>query len=292
MNAFSQILVSGLTLGGMYALATLGLSLIWGALRMLNMAHGALLAMGGYLAFTASAKFGLPMQFAFVFAAAGGALAGWLIYRFIVHPMLDNRDFETHIIIATVGLGLIVENSILQIYGGQPLRQPVSVSGLTSVFGITFQTQNAIVFCTALALVGLVHLLLWQTRFGAAVRASVQQREGALVVGVPVNRIFAQTLALSGALVAISGIMLTSIAQLSPTVGTDPMLKAFIMCVLAGLGNVGGSILAAFALALLEVTIQYAFGARWGFPTLLLMVILILNWRPYGIFSRTVVSRQ
>ena len=292
MSAVSQILVSGLTLGAMYAVATLGLSLMWGALRMLNMAHGALLTLGGYLAYTASAWLGLPAPVAFLVAAGVGAFAGWLIYRFVVHPMLDNPSFETNVIIATVGLGLIIENGILQIYGGQPLGQPVAVAGLTTVFGITFQSQNGIVFLTAVGLIVLVHVLLRRTRFGAAVRASVQQREGALVVGVPVNRVFAQILALSGALVAVSGVMLTSIAQLSPTVGTDPMLKAFIMCVLAGLGNVAGSLVAAFALALLEVSIQFAFGARWGFPALLLIVVLILIWRPYGIFSRTSISRQ
>ena len=109
--------------------------------------------------------------------------------------------------------------------------------------------------------------------------------------GGPVRRIFAQVLALSGLLAAVSGVMLSSITTLAPTMGYDPMLKAFIICVIAGLGNVAGALYAAFVLGTFEAIVQYFLGVRFGFPALLLLVIVALIWRPFGVFSRRKVAR-
>ncbi len=106
------------------------------------------------------------------------------------------------------------------------------------------------------------------------------------------NLVFSQVLIIAGVLSAISGIMLSSITTLSPTMGYDPMLKAFIICVIAGLGNVAGALYAAFALGLFEAFIQFVFGVRYGYPALLLLVIVVLIWRPYGVFGKKRVARQ
>jgi branched-chain amino acid transport system permease protein len=286
-----QILVTGITLGAMYALATIGLSLLWGSLGMLNMAHGAMLTFGGYIAFTGMVGFGLPVPVALLMSLVAGALFGLCIYYLVVRQMLRSPAFETNVIIATVGLAIALENGILQIYGGQPFGQPLTLSGSFSLGAVNVPYQNLLIVLLSLVLMSLVAWLLKGTRMGRAIRAVAQNREAAKLMGVPVDRVFAQVLALAGLLAAFSGVLLSSITMLSPTLGADPMLKAFIMCVVAGLGNIPGSILAAFALAILEAAVQYLAGARWGFPALLGLVIVALIWRPYGVFGRIQVRR-
>ncbi len=110
-------------------------------------------------------------------------------------------------------------------------------------------------------------------------------------MGIRIGHVYAQVLMLSGALAALSGIMVSSLSGLLPTMGADPMLKAFVICVVAGLGNVPGAAIAALLLGLLEAVIQYLFGVQYAFAILLALVICVLIWRPYGLFGKRQVVR-
>lgn len=291
MDVLIQIVASGLTLGAMYAVSTAALSLVWGALGMLNMAHGAILTFGGYACWWAIQELGLPVILGLPVALVAGALLGLLIYFGLVARMLRSRGFETNIIIATVGVGIALESAILKLFGAYPAPQPFAVGGGFNLGKVYVPTQNLLILLSSIVLMVLVALLLERTRTGRAIRATAQNREAARLMGVRVGRTYAQVLALSGALAAIGGIMVSSLATLSPTMGGDPMLKAFIICVVAGLGNVYGAVIAALALGLVEASAQFLFGVRFGFATLLLIVIVVLIWRPYGLFGRQQVTR-
>lgn len=294
LDILMSVLVAGLTSGALYALATVGLSLVWGSMGMLNMSHAAMLTLGGYAAFTASTALGLPIVAGFLAAIAVGAVAGGLLYVLIVRNLLNNDKptFEANVMIATVGAGIALENAILLTYGGQPLKQPLSVSGSLTVGPLVLPYQNLLIILVVIVLMGLVALLLGRTRMGRTIRATAQNRDAAQLLGVAVNRVYFQVLLLSGALAGICGVMVSSMTQLSPPLGNDPMLKAFIMCVIAGLGNLPGAVAAAFGLALLEAFVQYLAGARWGFPSLLFVVIAVLIWRPSGLFGRAQIRRM
>lgn len=293
MDIIFSVTLAGLTSGAMYALATLGLSLVWGSMGMLNMSHGAMLTLGGYAAFAAVAKMGLPGPVGLLAALGGGALVGMLLYVLIVKPLLRTNagSFETAVLMATVGLGTAMENTLLLTFGGQPLSQPVKWDGMLQIGEQGVPYQSLVVMVVALLLMGITAYILKHTRAGRAIRATTQNRDAAQLLGIPVGRVYLQVLMFSGALAGICGCLVSSITQLSPTLGTDPMLKAFIMCVVAGLGNLPGAVLAAFALAFIEATVQFIFGARWGFPVLLMLVILVLVWRPTGLFGRAQVRR-
>jgi len=291
LQSYLLILATALTTGAMYALATIGLSLVWGAMGMLNMAHGVLLTIGGYAAYTAMEQLGLPWPFGFAGAVLAGGLVGILLYLGLVRFMLGTVGFETNIIIATVGIGISLENLILLVYGGQPFGQPLTLDGTVDIGGFALQAQNLLIIGLSLAIMLLVAWLLTGSRMGRAIRATAQNPEAAKLMGVPTRTIYLQVLALSGALAAVSGVLLSSITMLSPPLGSDPMLKAFIICVVAGLGSVTGSVVAAFALALIEAVVQFELGGRWGFPVLLLVVIVVLIWRPAGLFGRIQVRR-
>ncbi|MEZ5715535.1 MAG: branched-chain amino acid ABC transporter permease [Paracoccaceae bacterium] len=294
MDTFIAILATGLTNGALYALATVGLSLIWGSMGMLNMAHGAMLALGGYVVFSVSTTLGLPVWTGVLAAALAGALAGAILYITVVRSLLRTAGpgFETSVMIATVGIAIALQNALLLVYGGQPLSQPFRVDGNVRLGEGVMPTLNIVIILVALVVMAGLGLLISRTRMGRAIRATAQNRDAALLMGVPVERTYLQVLALSGALAGICGVLVSSVTQLSPTLGADPMLKAFIMCVVAGLGNLPGAVISAFGLALIEAGVQYGLGARWGFPVLLMLVIAILIWRPNGLFGRAQIRRM
>ncbi|MDE1949589.1 MAG: branched-chain amino acid ABC transporter permease [Burkholderiales bacterium] len=291
MDTVIQIVVSGLTMGAMYAVATVGLSLVYGSLNMLNMAHGALLTLGAYFCYSALAALGLNPLAAFAVAIAGGALLGLAVYVLVALPLLRAPNFETNVFIATIGVGTVLESLMLKGWGPFPIPQPLAVHGEIVIGRVHVPLQNLFIFAVALVMMAATAFLLERTRVGRAIRATAQHRSAAQLMGVRVKVVYAQVLALSGALAAVSGMLVSSLLTISPTMGGDPMLKAFIVCVVAGLGNVYGAVAAALALGLLEAATQYLLGVRWSFATLLMLVILVLIWRPYGLFGRQQVVR-
>jgi len=287
-----QIIASGMTIGAMYAVSTIGLSLVYGSLNMLNMAHGAILTFGGYVCYAAMARVGLPSPLAFGAAILACGALGVLIYLAAAWPLLRSPNFETNIFIATIGIGAIIENAMLKVFGPYPIPQPLAVSGDFVVGHVHVPDQNVFILAVALALMALVAITLERSRFGRAIRATAQHRSAAQLMGVRVGFVYAQVLAISGALAAVSGILVSSIATLTPVMGADPMLKAFIICVVAGLGNVYGAVASAIVLGLMEASVQYLLGVRWSLATLLLIVVIVLIWRPHGLFGRSQEERQ
>jgi len=291
MEVFVQIIATGLTLGAMYALAAMGLSLVWGALGMLNMAHGALMTVGAYLCYAAIVQLGLPLVFGLPVALIGGAICGAVIYLICTRFLIGRPQFENTVMIATFGLGIAIENGILTLFGAYPTPQPLAVGGDFVIARVHIPFQNLLILCVAIVLMVAVAALLDRTRMGRAIRATAQNREAAQLMGVAVGRVYIQVLAIAGALASAAGVLISSQATLSPSMGGDPMLKAFIICVVAGLGNVRGAAAAAIVLGVVEAAAQYLFGVRFGFATLLAIVIIALIWRPYGIFGRQQVVR-
>ena len=291
MDVLVQIIASGLTLGAMYAVSTIGLALVYGSLNMLNMSHGALLALGGYVCLFVMVNLGLPAVFGVLGAMVACGVVGLAIYHLAARPMLKSSTFETQIFIATIGIGAVIENVVLRLFGPQPVAQPLNLTGAIIVGGVHIPHQNILILVVAVALMGGVALLLNRSRMGRAIRATAQNRDAAQLMGVRVGRVYAQVLAISGGLAAVSGIMISSLSGLLPNMGGDPMLKAFVICVVAGLGNVYGAVTAAIILGVLEAIIQYLFGVQYSFAILLLLVIAVLIWRPSGLFGRAQVVR-
>ena len=293
MDTLIQIVSSGLLLGSMYAMSAVGLSLVWGALGMLNMAHGALLTIGGYASFAAVSGLGLHPVLGLPAAMLASFAVGLLLYFVVVRWMYRLEAFETNVIIATIGLAILLENIVLKIFGAYPQSQPFKIK-LEKGFRIGevyIPWQNVVIIFIAMVMMIIIAWLLGRTRMGRAIRATAQNQDAAGLMGVHVGRVFAQVMALGGVVAGISGVMLSSMTTLAPTMGYDPMLKAFIVCVIAGLGNVAGAFYAAMILGLYEAGIQYVLGVRFALPALLVLVIVALIWRPFGVFGRKQVTR-
>lgn len=297
MNYFIQIVVSGLTFGAMYALAAVGLALVWGAFNMLNLSHGIIMTLGAYFALTWAELFGLPLVLAAPFSMLCGAAVGALVYFLSANWMLRQKNFETTIIIGTFGLGMAATAGLLkflrEMFRTAPYSQPLSLGADSFlVLDVPVSYQRLVTWGVALILIILVGIFLTRSTMGRAIRAVAQNRDAARLMGVPVRRVYVIVLALASALAAVSGIMLSSFKDVHPLMGDDPMLKAFIVIVLAGLGNITGALYAALLVGFVEAAVKVLWADKYGFTAILVLVILALIWRPAGLFGKTVVARQ
>lgn len=292
MDTLFQIVVAGLTLGSTYALAAIGLSLTYGTMGMFNMSHGVFMTIGAYAAYVATGLLGLPMLAGFTVAVLVGMLVGGLLHLLVVRHMLDAPQFEINVIVVTAGVAILLEDQILKQFGGYPFRQPVQFDGAMQIGVVTVTAQDMVTFAVAFVLIAATGWVLLRTRFGRAIRATAMDREAAMLMGVNADRTFLHVLLIAGALAAAAGVLISAQTTLSPQMGTNPLLRAFVICVFAGLGSVGGAGIAALLLGLFEVAVQYLLGVQYGFPLMLGLVVLVLIFRPSGLFGREVVERK
>jgi branched-subunit amino acid ABC-type transport system permease component len=290
MDAMIQIMVTGLTLGSMYALASVGLALTYGTMGMFNMAHGLFMTMGAYACYTA-VLWGAPLPLALAIGILSGALIGALVHIFIIRHMLDRDDFQTTIMVATAGVAILLQDIVLKYFGAYPFKQPAQIEGTLRVGNTVIAYQSLAIMGMAAALIGSIAWLLARTAFGLAIRATAMNQDAAKLMGVKTEQIYLQVIIIAGVLAAAAGILISSLASLSPAMGANPLIRAFVICVVAGLGSVTGAGVTALALGVMEAAIGYYFGVRYGFPVMLALVILVLVFRPAGLFGKQGVVR-
>jgi branched-chain amino acid transport system permease protein len=280
-----QILANGLVLGGLYACIAAGFSLVWGVLNVINILHGSFIVLGGYLAYFAYVKAGIHpflsiLIAAPIFFALGYALQRTLINRMIAAPVLLTLSL-------TFGLDLMVANGMLLAFTADfrklILDPPL---GVLSLGPVVIPVDRLLAMGLALALTALLYLVLSRSRIGRAIVAVRMDREAAALMGVNVKRIYAVTFGLGALMAGASGPLLAMIYPISPLTGPVYLGKAFVICVLGGLGSVPGAMIGGLALGVVE-----SFGALWFGPehaTTLSFVLLIamLVVRPTGLLGR------
>lgn len=292
MLILRDILLSVLTLGALYAASSVALSLIWGSIGMLNLAHGAYLAVGAYGSLILVNGLGFPWWAGIIGGAAGGMVMGLITHVFLVRWVFAKPNFEINIIILTMALSTIVIDLINNLIGPTSARQPFNLDGRIDIggSGMAHQTLLIIGGC-AVMIVGL-QIVMKKTALGRAIRAVSQEPTAARLNGIPLQLVVLKVMLLAGLVAGMSGVLLTAFTTVYPTVGLDPLLKALIICVVGGLGSIPGALIAAFLLAFVEVFVQYGFGTKWGFPALLAAVVVVLIVRPNGLFGQSAQVRN
>jgi branched-chain amino acid transport system permease protein len=281
-----QSIFSGLLLGSIYALMALGLTLIYGTLRMLNLSHGALFMLGGYVAWVAISLLGLPVLVGLLLAFVLISAIGLSMYPVIINPLLRAPGWEMTTIIATLGLSIVFENAALLIFGPRRKAVPAVIEGHTTIFsGVVVTYHELVVIGVAVASLITVWIFLKRSRHGLAVIAVAQNRDAAYLMGVSVYRIFGLVLAVSSGMAAIGGVLLSSFYFLSPPVGGIPQLKALLIIILGGLGSIKGTIHAAYIVGLMEALVSLYFGAKWALPALFIFMMMVLIVRPSGLYG-------
>lgn len=287
MSQFVQFLYSAFVLGSVFATMAMGLSLVWGGLRMLNMAHGALLMIGAYTAFFASDHFGLSPLIGLLLAVVVGCAVGAALYPTIVRPLIGKPGWDINVIVATVALALVLSQVVQLLFGAKTKALPRIVGGgFSGPVDVFIEYQTLVIAGVALATLAAMAIFLRRSRFGLAVRAVAQNLEAAHVIGLSVGAANTLILAVGSGLAALSGVLLASgFVFITPTMGVAPLLKALIIIILGGLGSVKGTVYAAFIAGIVESGVAVYVGATWSLPVLFAVVILVLLVRPQGFFG-------
>jgi len=275
------LLITGLGLGALYFLAASGLSLIYGLMRVLNFAHGAFLTLGGYLGYQVASSFGSAAGSWPVFALSllVGAASGALYER------------EIEQVLVTVGVGVAAVALIIGIWGSdaRPFPAPAWMAQATGVLGAQVPNSRFVCILAAVLVFGFLTVLLGRTRYGLVIRAGVENRAMVTALGIDVRRSFTAVFVLGGALAGVGGVLAGLYnASLSPGTGDSLLIFAFIVVVIGGLGSVGGSAVAAVAVALLQQFANYYAASGVGDLTVVLALAVVLLIRPAGLFGKSV----
>jgi branched-chain amino acid transport system permease protein len=278
-------LLNGIVLGSMYALVASGLSLIWGSLKMLNFAHGEYYMLGGYGLFLLLAWTGLPAWAAIPLALIVVYAAGVVSERLFIQPLLDKPGWDVSPIIATLGISIFLQNLALRVLGERIQNIPYFIDGTLVLYGVRIAWQRLLILATAVAVIALFVALLKTTRLGMALRATAEDRDAATIQGINVRGVYAWTFGISAALAALAGAMLAPIASVNPWMGGALLGKAFVVCVLGGLGSLEGAILGGIILGTVESVAVVTWSSQWKDVVSFMVLIAVLWIRPSGLFG-------
>ncbi|MGB3764043.1 MAG: branched-chain amino acid ABC transporter permease [Ornithinimicrobium sp.] len=281
----TQSIVTGLLLGGVYASVSIGLTLIFGVLRVVNFAQGSLLTLAMFLVLALS-RVGVPVYVGTLLAVPVMFAVGYAIQLLLLNKLTLSGNEEGPLLI-TLGLSLLIINGLLMVFGGRPLNVPGSVDGAFRVFGAIVTYERLIAFAGAVLVAVVVSLLLSRTSMGLAIRAVSSNSQGASLVGVNVGRVYALTFGVGAACAAVAGGLVAPFVSLTPSVGEQFTILAFVIVVLGGLGNVLGAMVGGLIIGLVQTV-----GALYlpGTGSLILVFgvfVLVLFFRPQGLFGAT-----
>ena len=280
-----QSLLDGLLMGGVYALAALGLSLIFGVLKITNFAHGAMMTVGMYVVFALANGLGLNPYLALPFAMLLMFVIGFLIQRFPIH-YIEHAPAHNQLLL-TLGVAYILENVLLVIF--TPNYKSLTVKGFEKalrVGSLTFAPAKLIAFAVVIVVTGCVYFLLYKTHTGSCIRASAQNDTGAKLMGVNVRNIRAVAFGMGAVCTGIAGGLLTPIMSIYPTLGESFQLKCFVIAVLGGMGNLWGALVSGLLIGVVESLSGYYLGGSWSDILIYGIFILILFIRPTGLFGK------
>jgi branched-chain amino acid transport system permease protein len=276
-------------LGGIYALFAVGLTLIFGVLDVINVAHGEFFTLGGYAAFVAVVLWKLPPTLSLPIAALAAFLIGLAVYPVLIQPLqkrLGRRAPGPLFLVLTLGLSAFMQNSMLAVAGGEYMKVPPLMRGGVD-FSFTYvSNQRLLVFAVACAALVVLFLFLRYHRQGAAIRAVTQNPASAQAVGIPLARIFTLTIGLGCGLAGLGGALIAPLFNVYPAVGFSLTLKAFAITILGGMGNVLGALVASFIIAVTEAMSVIVIPSEWTNAIAFGLMILVLLVRPDGILGR------
>jgi branched-chain amino acid transport system permease protein len=284
MDLLLQQIFNGIMFGSTYAIVALGLTLVMGILSIPNFAHGHLYMLGGYITFFFISATGLGFWLSMLLSVITLGLIGVLMERMVYRPLTDQPHINAFI--AAIGALLFLEALALVVWGPQGLRIPNPYPQNIQFLGITMGLQRLLVIGGAAVLILCLHLFMKKTLMGTTIEAVAQNREGAMLNGINVNRVSAITFAISSATAAIAASFLSPIFMLSPSMGAILGMKAFIIVILGGMGSIPGAILGGYILGLIEALgggyVSAAYKDVFAFGAL----IVILSFKPTGIFGK------
>lgn len=278
-------MINGLSIGVAVVLMALGLTIIFGLLDVINMAHGEFYAIGAYLAVALLAT-GMSFWWALFLTPLLMAALGYVTERGLIQRVFHSKDRHTLTLLLTFGVAVVLEDALKIVFGANPLRLEAPISGATEMVGLFFPNYRIFVMLFGGALIAAVWLLVFRTSLGAIVRAAAFDRNMSASLGVPVQRVYAGTFAFGVALAGIAGVLLAPIYSVFPTMGKDFVLIAFSVVIIGGMGSIKGALLAGLLLTQVQSISSLYISPVWSDPLLFGIMVLVLMWRPQGLFGK------
>ncbi len=278
-----EILIYGAVTSAIYALLAVGFTLIFGVARILNLAHGSFYALGAYGTYVLTSIVGLPLWSAALIAIAFVAVFGIVVEKVLIRPL---RHSQLGVLMISLAVALVVEQTLFLVFGSEYRNVPSFVDTKINLGGVDVAGQRLLTLAVAAVAIGALYIFIQFTRLGSAILAISQDPEAAKYMGIPSDKIFSVVMAISAALAALAGVMAGPFLSVQPSMHLLPIVKAFAIVVVGGLGSIPGSIAAAFLLGYAETCVAYLISSSWNEIVSVLATLLMLVFRPAGIFGK------
>ena len=278
-------MVNGLAIGVAVILMALGLTIIFGLLDVINMAHGEFYALGAYLGITLVAK-GVSFWVCLALVPVVMAGIGYFTERMLIQRVFHTKDRHILTLLLTFGLAIIAEDVFRLGYGPNPYKPESPIPGASELFGVILPNYRLFLIAAGTAIIVAVWVVVYRTSLGAMVRAAAFDRDMASSLGVPVERVYAGTFAFGVALAGLSGVLLAPIYSAFPTMGKDFILMAFSVVIVGGMGSIKGAVIAGLVLTQIQSISSLYISPVWGEPLVFGIMVLFLMVRPQGLAGR------
>jgi branched-chain amino acid transport system permease protein len=279
-----QMLV-GLVLGVAVILVALGLTIIFGLLDVINMAHGEFYALGAFIALALS-SIGLPFWLLLAVVPLLMLPIGYVIERSLIQRVFHTGERHVTTLLLTFGLGLVLEDGYRLVFGPNPHRPEMPLTGGVDLFGIFLPTYRLFLILIGAAIIAAVAFVVYRTRLGAMVRAAAFDRHMAASLGVPVQHVYAGAFAFGIALAGLAGVLLAPLYSVFPTMGRDFILMAFTVVIVGGMGSIAGVVVAGVVLTQVQAIVSLYISPVWSDPIVFGIMVVMLMVRPQGLFGR------
>lgn len=276
--------VDGLIIGVALVMVALGLTLIFGLMRVINLAHGELYMMGAYLAFALVAA-GAGFWSALLVSVLAVGVLGLGLHQFAVRPLMGRHDYAVLTLLLTYGVSLILQDAARAIWGVDTHRIAPPVEGVLKLGSVFLPNYRLLILVIGASLIAGAWALLYRTALGAVLRATAHDHDMVATLGVPVAWVQRATFFVACALAAVSGVLLAPVYAIFPNMGHDFLLMAFAIVIVGGMGSVVGTVVAGLALAQVYTLSSLWIKPVWAETLVFLVMILVLVFRPKGLFS-------
>jgi len=280
----TQAIATGILLGGVYALVSVGLTLIFGVLGIVNFAQGSMLTLAMYIVYSLGQGLGMPVYAATLLAVPLMFAFGYIVQLTLLNRLTMSGSHEGPLLV-TLGLSLLIVNVLLMIYSGRPKSVGSVVDGSVTILGALLSWERIIAFLGAVAVTAALTVILRKTSFGLSIRAVASNPRGAALVGVNVGRVYGLTFAIGAACVAVAGGLMAPLVSITPTVGEEFTILAFVIVVLGGLGNVVGAMVGGILIGLVQTVGSLYLSGSGSLILVFVVFVLTLFLRPQGIFG-------
>jgi branched-chain amino acid transport system permease protein len=284
ISGLIQALLWGVVNGCIYILLATGLNIIFGVMKLVNFAHGQLLMIGAFIAFTAATALGLNAYVAIIVAIGVVALIGVGLERFTFRRVLGTDKLNE--IFVSLGLIYVFENAAILLWGNTSHQIASPFQGLQLSLGsVSIGYDSALAILVVVIILVALFFLLKKTKIGLAMRATSQKSTASMLMGVNIEKVYILTFALGAALAGAAGALYGIIFPFNPTIGAMPTIKAFAIIIIGGLGSMPGAVIGGLLYGIAENTAVYFLGGIWRDAIAFALLIIVLAIRPTGIFG-------